>query len=212
MRHWVAIVIGALALGFAPDIHAQINWDGIAPPLVQGHLTVEWNDPGGEEPLDGCNLKPKRVHYSTYIAPHWKFAYHPIHDFWVERVEIIAGGATGKVQVEILEANGRGGPPGFVLATGIFQQVEKHCWQGTHLKPSVLLLKGHEYHLKCSVVQGGFISAAGTGTKIADHFSYDGSLWTGPHVRLPWSIRFFGHLDPSAAEAASWGGIKSLYR
>jgi hypothetical protein len=165
---------------------------------------------GSRDFVEGWNVDQAHADNWTYAAPCMGPEWVASTTYTLERIELMAGGLTGTVTIEIRADDGSGCPTGEVLSSGSFEQAAELGWQGCDMEP-VVLNGGMVYHMLLMPVVDSVCSFAIEGVFIPHCWSWDCSVWEGPSESFNWMAKFFGS-PPVADENTSWTRVKALYR
>ena len=209
MSYLVIGLTAVLSLGFAMSTWANQPVCGVVAGGLEEGIPVAGS---GGDFIEGWNENETPSTSSVYGGSCYGFAYQPGLDYWLGRVEFMAGGLAGTTTIEIHADDGSGYPTGPLLASGSFHQYIHQHWQGVDLDPCVFVEQGTTYYIKYVVLVSSYCSVAQDGYVVPHSWAHDCSDWIGPCHSSPWMARFFGGFLPSASETSTWSSVKTLYR
>jgi hypothetical protein len=204
----------ALTVALIPALSVDVRADKPCFGTLSLDTGVESGKPieGRSNFMEGWNVDEPIEEGRIYAVMCFAYPYQPGLNYWLDRVEFIAGEGTGTVSIEIRADDGSGYPTGPVLASGSYEQVDTMSWQGADLSPCVFVEQGVTYWVVLQPIVGSRTSTADMGTAITHLWSGDCVTWEGPTTSLYWMAKFFGGLQPSATDLGTWGAVKALYR
>jgi hypothetical protein len=208
MRLWT-LLLGAAILASVGSVASAdlfgVNVGTLGDPVMTA--------PARESLMDAWNdAQPFQSGY-TYGANVFAFAYTPLVNYTLNRMEFYAGGLAGQVMLEIRANDGSGLPNGPILASATYTESATQGWQGGNLATPVSLTAGTLYYIRYYVVVNANCAFATGGTIIPHFYSWDsGATWNGPASSFYWMARFYGDEGGIPVIDDTWSSVKGLFR
>ncbi|MCP4707771.1 MAG: hypothetical protein GY869_04030, partial [Planctomycetes bacterium] len=158
--------------------------------------------------IDGYNVTEDVQTGYSYGSTWFAIQYTPAIEYNLKKIELIAGGGTGTVIVQ-LRTDNSGEPSGVILRETTFEQVDAVSWQAAEFDLAYRLDAGDTYWIVFKPIHFSRMSLATSGDMITHAHGSDGSTWT-LYPSYYWMIKFYEDVRIPVMAASYFGNGRAL--